>query len=177
MAFIRHAKGTAMLVWGVVLHLPLLLLMKLKLYPNGKAKQRLFSFFFKGISAQEFTDTCESFARTHQHLLHPQGIRQIEEALSRGEQVLIVSASIADWVAPFFHRDAHLMVLGTQIETVDGVVTGRFLTENCYGAEKVNRIQQVLTDRADCYLIAYGDSRGDKEMLEYADEAHYKPFR
>jgi len=25
-------------------------------------------------------------------------------------------------------------------------------------------------------VIAYGDSRGDREMLEFADEAHYKAF-
>ena len=49
---------------------------------------------------------------------------------------------------------------------------------NCYGAEKVRRISVMLpAPREDCYIVAFGDSRGDREMLEYADEAHYKPFR
>jgi phosphoserine phosphatase len=26
-------------------------------------------------------------------------------------------------------------------------------------------------------MIAYGDSRGDKELLAMAKESHYKPFR
>ena len=36
---------------------------------------------------------------------------------------------------------------------------------------------QLRNCREDFWVIAYGDSKGDKEMLEFADEAHYKPFR
>lgn len=35
----------------------------------------------------------------------------------------------------------------------------------------------MFPNRSEYYLIAFGDSRGDKELLEYADEGHYKPFR
>ena len=65
-------------------------------------------------------------------------------------------------------------VLGTQIEVKNGNLTGRFLTKNCYGQEKVNRILALYPDRNTYYLIAYGDSRGDKELLAFADEAHFK---
>ena len=30
--------------------------------------------------------------------------------------------------------------------------------------------------REQCYITAYGDSRGDKEMTDYADKSYYKPF-
>jgi phosphoserine phosphatase len=58
-----------------------------------------------------------------------------------------------------------------------GRLTGRFLTKNCYGQEKVRRVTQVLPKRDNYILVAYGDSRGDKELLDYADVRHYKPFR
>ena len=29
----------------------------------------------------------------------------------------------------------------------------------------------------DYWLTAYGDSRGDYELLDFANEGHYKPFR
>ena len=94
---------------------------------------------------------------------------------------MVVSASIDNWVAPFFCHEEnghHLSIVGTRIEVVDGKVTGRFLTANCYGPEKVRRVQALLSRARDHYHItAYGDSRGDKEMLQYADERHYKPFR
>ena len=88
--------------------------------------------------------------------------------------MLIVSASIDNWVQPFF---AQVKVLGTQIEVVNGKLTGQFLSKNCYGQEKVNRILTLYPNRQDYHLTAFGDSRGDKELLAWADESHFKPFR
>ena len=88
--------------------------------------------------------------------------------------MLILSASIDNWVQPFF---TDVKVLGTQIEVIDGELTGRFLTKNCYGQEKVSRILTLFPDRKDYHLTAFGDSRGDKEMLAFADESYFKPFR
>ena len=48
--FIRFSKGIVRLFLGFLLFSPLLILMKLHLYPNWKAKQRVFSWFFKGMS-------------------------------------------------------------------------------------------------------------------------------
>ena len=66
---------------------------------------------------------------------------------------------------------------GTLIESKDGRLSGRFLTKNCYGREKVNRLLQLFPERKDYWLTAYGDSRGDYELLDFANEGHYKPFR
>ena len=58
-----------------------------------------------------------------------------------------------------------------------GCLTGRFSTPNCYGPEKVRRIEAVWPHREQYDVSAFGDSRGDKEMLAYADQAYFKPFR
>ena len=108
------------------------------------------------------------------YLLRPKGIEAVDQAISEGADVLIVSASIDNWVQPFFPS---VKVVGTQIEIIDGKLSGRFLTKNCYGQEKVNRILSLYPHRQDYHLAAYGDSRGDQELLAFADEAHYKPFR
>jgi len=108
----------------------------------------------------------------------------VHEALAAGSQVFIVSASIDNWVRPFFHVRGldGIQVLGTQIEVEDGKLTGRFKTRNCYGKEKVNRIIEALSatqafQRQEYDIEAFGDSRGDKELLAFADKGHYKPFR
>ena len=150
--------------------------MKLGLYPNWKAKQKVFAHFFEGMKLEEFNTLCQKFAASSSHLLHPHGIETVRQALNEGAEVLIVSASIDNWVKPFFENQS-IQVLGTQIEVVDGILTGRFLTKNCYGQEKVNRILTLYPHREDYHLTAYGDSRGDKELLAFADESHYKPFR
>ena len=168
-AFIRYACGTPRFLLGFLLHAPLLVLMKLRLYSNGKAKQRLFSWFFRGMPIETFDALCQSFASTHRHLLRPETVRLLQQALSEGSEVLVVSASIDNWVQPFFPT---VTVLGTQIEVIDGRLTGRFLTPNCYGQEKVRRIVALHPDRSAYRLTAYGDSRGDRELLAFADEAH-----
>ena len=172
--FIRYACGTRAFALGFLRHAHLLVLMKLHLYPNWKAKQRIFSYFFKGMDLNTFDSLCQHFANDNRHLLRPEGIRTLQQAKAEGAEVLIVSASIDNWVQPFF-PDAN--VLGTKVEVVDGCLTGRFLTKNCYGQEKVNRILALYPDRNTYHLIAYGDSRGDKELLSFADEPHFKPFR
>jgi HAD superfamily hydrolase (TIGR01490 family) len=172
--FIRYAKGSTALGWGFLRYAHLLVLMKLGLYPNWKAKQKVFAYFFKGMSITDFNALCQAFAASSQHLLRPAGIKAIQQAKSEGSEVLIVSASIDNWVQPFF---TEVKVLGTQIEVKDGMLTGRFLTKNCYGQEKVNRILTLFPNRKDYHLTAFGDSRGDKEMLAFADESYFKPFR
>ena len=183
-AFIRYAKGTGAFVLGFLRHAHLLVLMKLGLYPNWKAKQKIFSYFFKGMSLEDFDALCQRFAADNRQLLRPEGVRTLEQARTAGADIVIVSASIDNWVKPFFtnldglaDNQPQITVLGTQIEIADRKLTGHFLTKNCYGPEKVNRILDLYPDRCAYHLTAYGDSRGDKELLAFADESHYKPFR
>ena len=182
LAFIRYAKGSTGFWLGFLRYSPLLVLMKLGLYPNYKAKQKVFAHFFKGMTLDAFDALCQRFASDNRHLLRPQALETLNKAISEGAEVVIVSASIDNWVQAFFEgvrREGvrSIQVIGTQIEVEEGVLTGRFLTNNCYGREKVNRIQALFPNRQDYHLTAYGDSRGDQELLAFADESHYKPFR
>lgn len=179
--FIKYAKGRGRFLMVFLMYSPLLVLMKLHLYPNWKAKQQIFAHLFAGMRIEKFDALCRGFAEEHQHLLRPKGITLMHEALVAGAQVFIVSASIDNWVRPFFdiRNLKGVQVLGTQIEVEDGKLTGRFKSNNCYGKEKVHRIAEVLKsfERSEYEIEAFGDSRGDKEMLAFADKGHFKPFR
>ena len=176
-AFIAHAVGRWRMLVGFGLFLSDLVLMKLHLYANGRTKERLFAHFFKGMTLETFDAHCQSFAKNNAHILRPLGLKAIETSLQRGENVMIVSASITNWVLPFFSKLPQVKVIGTQIAVKEGKLTGRFASPNCHGAEKVRRVEHLFTPRELYYITAYGDSQGDKEMLAYADEQHYKPFR
>lgn len=179
--FIKYAKGRGRFLMVFLMYSPLLVLMKLHLYPNWKAKQQIFAHLFAGIRIEKFDALCRDFAEESQHLLRPKGITLMHEALVAGAQVFIVSASIDNWVRPFFdiRNLKGVQVLGTQIEVEDGKLTGRFKSNNCYGKEKVHRIAEALKsfERSEYEIEAFGDSRGDKEMLAFADKGHFKPFR
>lgn len=177
--FIRFAKGSGQMFRGFLLFSPFLLLMKLHLYPNWKAKQQVFSYFFKEMNIDDFNALCTHFAEQNKHLLRPAGIEKVRQAIEEEQAtVLIISASIDNWVRPFFDEiDKKIQVLGTQIEIKGGRLTGQFTTKNCYGEEKVNRLTALYPHREAYELIAFGDSRGDKELLDFSDKGFYKPFR
>lgn len=190
--FIRFTHGTWGLLLGFLLHAPWLLAMKLRLYPNWKAKQRIFAYYYKGLEMRRFTELCRQFAKAKAALFRPQGAEKIRHALATGADVVVVSASVEDWVRPFFDEFVGNCASGaseesvvaspirfecTRIEAQDGRLTGAFLTNNCYGTEKVRRIEALYPEREEYYLRAYGDSHGDYELLAFADEAFFKPFR
>ena len=177
--FIRFAKGNVSFVIGFLLFSPILILMKLGWYPNWKAKQKVFSYFFKGMSIREFEEKCKNFAECRAELIRLKGLKAVDKAVDENAKVVIVSASIENWVRAFFRQFGLDMVIisGTKIEVKNAVVTGQFIGNNCYGPEKVRRIQELFPDRKQYKLIAFGDSKGDKELLAYADESLYKPFR
>lgn len=175
--FIRYTCGSRSLYCGLLLFSPLLILMKLQLYANGRAKERLFTHFFQGMSIRVFDDLCAKYGLSRADLLLDAARKAVNEVASNGYRIFIVSASIDRWVLPFFRDVPNVTVIGTQIEVENGLVTGRFSTPNCYGAEKVRRIQALLPYREQYKLIAHGDSRGDKEMLNYADQGYFRPFR
>ncbi len=198
LAFIRFACGPVRMLLGFALYAPLLVLMKLKLYPNYKAKQKVFAHFFRGMTLTRFDALCTAFAQHGEHLLRPAARNFINTVRSEAYAMAIVSASIDNWVRPFAemylqsdnsqdNRQSNsqdnksslpIIVLGTKVEVdAAGCLTGRFATPNCYGPEKVRRIEAVWPHREQYDVSAFGDSRGDKEMLAYADQGYFKPFR
>jgi phosphatidylglycerophosphatase C len=168
---IRYHVGGLRMLWGFVKYSPWLVLMKLKLYSNYRAKERIFSHFFGGMTLADFNTLCRHFANDNELLLRPDMKSLVRQVAADGAPVFIVSASIDNWVKPFtIYLDENIKVVGTQIEVNEGILTGRFLTPNCYGQEKVERLKAAFTDRDNYYLTAYGDSRGDKELLQFADK-------
>lgn len=174
--FIRQTKGWWGLLGCLLRYSPLLVLMKLHLYPNWRVKQKVFAHCFGGWSEERFANEGQQFAVSQQHLLRIAGKRCISQALAEGSKVVVISASIEQWVRPFFEF-SQIHFLCTQVEIIEGRLTGRFLTANCYGQKKVDRLLECFPNRKDYHLVAFGDSRGDRELLHFADEAFYKPFR
>ena len=176
--FIRYVKGDKEFLKCFLRYSPQLVAMKVGLYPNWKVKRQVFSYCFAGMKEEVFNDFSTRFAQAKSSLMRPAGVEKIRSLLQDDCQVVVVSASVENWVRPFFGdlSDA-IQFLCTRVEVKDGVLTGRFLTKNCFGKEKVARLRTLYPDRRAIELTAYGDSRGDREMLDYANEGYYRPFR
>ncbi len=170
--FIAFVHGKASLLWGIFLFSPLLLAMKMKLYPNWKVKQRVFSWFFKGMMYTVFSAKGREFAEKIKGMCNEKGQKMLQEWQEQGADIYVISASIDEWVRPYSESRNIKEVLATKIEVdKNGCLTGRFSSKNCYGQEKVNRLLKVEPERNNYYLFACGDSRGDQDLLQFADEA------
>jgi len=176
-SFIRFVVGDAKFIWGMTLLSPMLTAYKLKLIPNYRAKQYILSYFFKGMAKEKFMQVAKEYSLKHiDTILRPKAMEKIAWHKEQGHKIVIVSASIECWLKPWCDKN-DLDLIATKLEVKDGIVTGKFLTKNCYGIEKANRVQEQY-NLSDCdHIYAYGDSRGDRELLELADEKFYKPFR
>jgi phosphatidylglycerophosphatase C len=96
---------------------------------------------------------------------------RVQEHKRRGHRLVLVSASPALYLTVWAARAGFDAVLATELEFRDGRFSGRLASPNCWGPEKVRRLQQWFGDARTQVLYAYGDSRGDREMLALADHA------
>lgn len=164
--FIRYACGTKRFLLGMLLFSPLIIMMLLRLYPNGKCKEKIFAYFFKDMPYSEFKRLGEDFARfAHKNIMRPEMVERIKWHISQDHKVYVISASIEEWVAPCCKTIGDITVLATKVKSD----LSSFISKNCYGQEKVNRLLEMEPERNTYTLYAYGDSRGDKEMLAFAD--------
>jgi len=142
---------------------------------NDEAKEAVFAYFFAGMGIDEFDEACRSFSLAKvPGIIRPRAMEQCAWHRRNGHHVAIVSASIRNWIEPWAQQQGIETVIATEVDLDDTVLTGRFSGKNCRGAEKVRRILSRFPDRGKYDLYAYGDSRGDREMLRFADFPHYR---
>jgi len=144
--------------------------------PNHVAKERLLMAALAGRTYAELLSRGEEFAQQQlPRLLRNDTLEHFRRHRAQGHRCVLVSASLDLYVLPWARHAGFDDVLATRIEVdAAGRVTGRLSGLNCYGAEKVRRLQALLGERSGYHLVAYGDSRGDFEMLSYANEAYYR---
>jgi len=140
------------------------------------AKRKVLSFLFKGKSREELDRLGKSFSEEIvPSILITSAMEEIELHKKQNDRVIVISASLENWLKPWADS-MNLEVICTQLEFVKGKFSGRFATPNCNGQEKVNRIKAYLNPEDYNPIFAYGNSSGDKPMLDMADHGFYRHF-
>jgi len=174
--FIRYAVGRPAYYAGLAALSPVLLAYLAGLVPNHAAKQKLLSWFFRDWPAERFHSLAARYSSQRiDGMLRAEAIGKIDWHRQRGDRVVVVSASVQDWVQPWCENRG-LELVATRLAVENGRLNGRFSTPNCHGEEKVRRIREYLDLDAYGRVYAYGDSHGDEAMLAIADEAFYRRF-
>jgi HAD superfamily hydrolase (TIGR01490 family) len=150
---------------GVALHVPRFLWLDAR---DRGSMQRAVYALYRGFDAAEL----EQRARTYfeQHLrarLFAGALGRIAEHHRRGERVVLVSGSLRPLVAPLAEHVAASDFLCSELETRDGVCTGRLLEPPLAGARKAAAVAAYIErhglEREAC--CGYADSNDDIAML------------
>lgn len=175
--FIQYAVGKPTYYLHLLRLSPMLAAYSLKFISNHIAKERLVTHFFKGWDAGQFANLARRYSLEQIDKITRAGaLAKIRWHQEQGHKVVIVSASMESWLSAWCGKN-NLDLVATCLEVKDDKLTGKFATRNCYGVEKAARVKEAYDLGQYDHIYAYGDSRGDRELLALADESCYKPFR
>ena len=175
--FLIYLLSPTRLIFEALVLAPIYLAYSLKLISNNTAKGLALRRVLRGHSDEQLKKLGQNFYQKHcSRLIRSDAIKKIRWHKSEGHQVVLVSASVAYWLSPFT-AEYDLDLICTKVKIVDGVCLGELDGLNCFGPEKVRRVKEKYNLSEFDEVYAYGDTRGDKEMLEMADFGFFKPFR
>jgi phosphatidylglycerophosphatase C len=166
----RHAQGMIRLIPAAVAYLGH--------RSRGRIKAAAVKEFLAGLPREKLEAEARAFAEAEAvKLLRPDALRSWRWWRGRGAKLVIVSASPDVVVAPFARGLGADALIATELAYDDqGRVTGGFDGANCRGPEKVRRLQAMFGPNVRL-RAAYGDTGGDREMLQIADHAGYREFK
>lgn len=157
-------------------HIPLFTLLKLNLLEAEKVKKSFISSILKGQSKAKIEKKSqEFFDQYYPEIFRENALDFIKNIDYSQTDCYIVSASLDIWVKPFAEK-FKMNLIATKAEFKNDIFTGNFVGKNCNGLEKVNRIKEEISDKKYDKTIAFGDTSGDQQMLDWAIEGQYKFF-
>jgi phosphatidylglycerophosphatase C len=173
--FLQYSSsGNLSFLLKSLVQLPTLIFWKIGFISAKKAKGIILKFFTRGIGKKGLMDLGKRFTnsvleRRFQKFI----VDKIEWIKSGGGTVLVVSASPDIWVNPLAET-LGAVAISSKLEFKGDRFLGKFQGENCQGKEKVIRIKQVVNLLEFEEILVFGNSQGDKPMLELGTKIWYK---
>lgn len=137
-------------------------------------KNKAIGYLIKDLSDKHLSGALKDYKNKVKFLYRPSVLASIDQAIEDGCEVLIVTASpsfaISDCVS-----DLPVTVLGTEFEKEENIYTGLLKSENCYGQEKVNRINEWATSSKITLRVqsAWSDHFSDFDMLSLSAKRYW----
>jgi HAD superfamily hydrolase (TIGR01490 family) len=175
--FLLHLAGPVGFAGKALLSLPVVAGYFLGWIDDGRAKAALFRRFLGGTPVEPVREQARDFARNRlPDLLRPEAMNRLHWHREQGHRLVLVSASVGLYLRPWAEAEGFDDVVCTELEAKGGRFTGAFDGPNCNGPEKVRRLRAAVPEVDAAEVYAYGDSAGDRELLQMADYAYYRSF-
>jgi HAD superfamily hydrolase (TIGR01490 family) len=172
--FVRFAVPRWRLAASQALLLPVIAGYRVGAISASRARQITARIAFHGAGADLIRRKGAEYATSTLPLaVHPEALQRIEWHRVQGDQVVVVSAALDVYLAPWCQAHG-LDLICTVLEERGRRLTGRYLHGDCSGAEKARRIRERYDLARYATVYGYGDTREDREMLECAHEKFYR---
>lgn len=167
--FLSRAVGRPVLASTLALQTPAMAWAYTARGGRDAAKAVLLARLLRGRTLAELQVLGHRYGEDLVRRLRPWMLARVDWHREQGHRLVIVSASLDVYLEPVGRSLGFDAVLATTLEVdPDGNLTGRLSGLNCRGHEKAARLRQWLGS-APAEIWAYGDSRGDRELLAMAD--------
>ncbi len=182
--FLRYYAGTTRWVLNIAKLMPVFAAYKLGRIDRHAVKHAVINQFFAGHLAAEVNSRAEQFAKdVIPPLIRPRARKRLDELLNSPkcgpESLYICSASIGPylraWASSCGVHEQNVMC--TELAMVNGRITDGLSGYNVWGSNKTRRILDQFMPHSVRIVEAYGDTRGDREMLHAAEASFFQPFR
>lgn len=176
--FMQFTHGTIPAYSLVLPKLPLLTGYCVGVATRQKTKETMIGTFYRDMPIELLRQRGKEFALSQlKRHLRPEAVKRLKWHQAQGHRCILVSASLDVYLEPWGKAMGFSDVIASQLEVShSGSITGHLNGKNCWGPEKTRRLAEVLGDLNAFTFYVYGDSRGDREMLEIARYPFYRKF-
>lgn len=166
MPFLHHCVGSTSYYWKLLKLSPIFLGYFSQILPNYRTKEYVLTEFLANMTEAEAEHQALTFVQHKlSHHLLTVGMDKLREHQQQGHYCILVSASPELYLRHWAIQHQFDGIIGTQLEVTSQYLTGKLLGKNCFGKEKVKRIEAEYG--TDCWhnSFAYSDSKNDLPML------------
>ena len=173
--FVFYYNGFFIGIGLFSLIIPIYVLFKFVKKDTGILKEFVITLLYKNTTVYDFDKIAIKFSQEILPKMIKQSFKDHIFRTSKNSKIVIVSASLYNYLKPWCEKN-NFDLIATGLDYKNGKLTGSFNTKNCNGEEKARRIKEKynLNDFSEIYV--FGNSNGDKEMLELGTKKHYKYF-
>ncbi len=176
MSFFKFVVGKWPYYLGLIICSPILVAYFLKLLPNWMTKEIMLRYFLKGLSLEKLNNLGVEYAsQIIPNLIRNEAIQRVKWHQQQNHELMIISASIENYLIPWGKANNFNYIICTKLQENNNLITGKIDGNNCYGDEKVKRLQEII-NIAEYEIYAYGDSKGDLPLLNIANHSYYRKF-
>lgn len=149
------------------------LLFRLHIISSKSFKEKIGVILLKGLNSDLIEELVLKFyQKNYSNLLNPGIVELINSERQKGNYVIIITSNIQVFVNPIKKILPVNDVFATEVEVTDKIIVGKIVSENCAGKIKSDILIEYKQKCNPEMVIAYGDSKGDFDMLTFSDEGY-----